>query len=388
MSGPWEKYKDEQPSQQGPWLKYAQQAAPSPTTPAALPPPVTYQASPGQQQAAFQAPEPGISGMLQRAEGRMENFVGGAPDAPVRDYTLSPERGALHMAQGVVQQQPLKVAKGALEAATVPSMFMGPESASVGKLGQGMEAAGAGLNTAKQTLTLGGRSGMLDQTVTKLLGKVADTAGLKPLASSTVREALPELASRFQQRASQTYKVVDQAVGGELQPVLDKLQQLSYDYKAAAAADPAQAKQIMANIIDTGIRKKELIQQAIQNGVPNAEKLIQVADKDWSQFKNLGRVGQTLKPAMNEVQQGGILNPQKFAGGVDRLNNAVTAGGTPRLVMGLGQDAANEIKTLAQKALTLEGRAQLAGKIGGYIAKGAGLGLVGGAAWDLFHGLL
>lgn len=315
----------------------------------------------------IKGPEPGLSGTLNRAEGKLESFVGGEPfSGGARDYLLSPERGALHMAQGAVQGDPWRVVKGALEAMTIPTLFVGPET----------KVASNAMEGAANVATKGGRARMLDQKALGVLNKIAEDSGLAKLDSGTVREGVTELASKFKDRAQAMYKPVDEAVQGNLKPLLKKIDEVREAMNQAV--DPEQKAKLADDLIELGARKKDAIARAIQNGVEDAERIIKRADQDWSQGKNIERLAQRFKSATGEIVDAGVTNAKKLANRLDAANNK-TRGKKSELVRALG-DKAEEMKDVARQALSRERTADVV-KTG--LKYGLGAAGVGGLGYGL-----
>lgn len=277
----------------------------------------------------------------------------------------SPILGPIHAAQGVVDKDPVRGAKkvvgGALETLTLPAAFVAPEA------GEAASKATVGIG---KNLTAGGRRQLLSQAVTKTLNNLVKTEGLQPIEAKTATEAVANLADQFRSRAKQIYQAVDKAVGGELQPVLDKIEDLGKAAKANRALDPEKADLLNAQRNELLQRKAELVQKAATNGVSDAEKAIDIADRDWTRYRALnGKVGQQIKTAAGEVRRGGHPDPKAFAVQVDRLNN------TGNLQKGLGGQTAEEVKSAAKSALKKE-----------KVASGVKKGLIGLGSGGVLYG--
>ena len=344
--------------------------------PIASPPPGPYPNTGPTEGAVIRGPQPGVAGFLNRAESSLEGMVRDQPEG-VKETMLSPERGVLHMAQGVAEGSPLRVAKGVLEAATLPTAFLGPESAGAGKVGKALEVGGEALSTAGSMVTKGRRAAMADRNVLNVLNDVAERSGLQRLAATTTREGIAELGSQFRTRASSVYQAVDKAVGGELQPVLDKMEDLRKAIKANAALDPEKATKFAEQLAGLGQQKGQLVARAAQAGVADAEQAIKIADRDWFQFRSLERASKNIKTASGEVRGSGIVTPGKLATAVDALENS------GKLSRALGAEGAKAVKDVARTALSRESFVRGAKTVGKYLLGG---GLLGGGLYKILGG--
>jgi hypothetical protein len=277
------------------------------------------------------------------------------------------------MAQGVAEGSPGRVVKGALEASALPAAFMGPGSA---KAGSALEAGGEALSTAGSMVTKGGRAAMADRNVLGVLNDVAERSGLQRLTSATMREGITELGGQFRQRAVGIYQAVDKAVGGELQPVLDKMEELRKAIKANAALDPEKAVKFGEQLAELGQQKGMLVARAARGGVADAVQAIKIADRDWFQFRSLERAAKNIKTASGEVRGGGLVTPGKLATAVDALENS------GKLVRALGAEGAEAVKDVARTALTRENFVAGAKKVGKYVLGGS----LGYELYNIFGG--
>jgi hypothetical protein len=191
---------------------------------------------------------------------------------------------------------------------------------------------------------------VLSQKVMETVQKTAQREGFQ-VTASTPREAVPELGSKYQARAKAAYQSVDKAVGGELQPVLDGIDETKMGIKANAALDPEKAASLREKLTGLETKKAALIQKAAANGVADADKVIKSADTDYARFKGLEAVGKQIKSASGEVRTGGLPDVKKYASAIDRLND------TGKLQKALPQEAA-ELKQHGIEALDRSAKAK------------------------------
>jgi hypothetical protein len=194
----------------------------------------------------------------------------------------------------------------------------------------------------------------LRENVVTNLREVAKRDGLPDLKATNVRDAVPELGSHLEARAKASYQSVDNALGGQFQPLLDEIVEVRQAISANKVLDPAKAKALTKELADLNRRKAAAIQQAEAAGVKGADNLIKVADRDWARFKALEKVHKKFKSASGAVRHGGEPNTGRFATVVDELNNSGV------LQFALGEEQAAKLVKSTSEHLSKTQQAKLA----------------------------
>lgn len=248
--------------------------------------------------------------------------------------------------------------EGAIKAAPKVAGAVGEAADTI--RGKGVQTAEAGVKAAQGDVTAttakasqaaaDAHPSVLSDKVMQTVQKTAQREGFQ-LTGSTPREAVPELADAYKDRAKAAYQSVDKAVGGELQPVLDGIDETKMGIKANAAIDPEKAASLRDKLTDLETKKAALIEKAAQNGVTDADKVIKTADTDYARFKGLEAVGKQIKTASGEVRTGGLPDVKKYASAIDRLND------TGKLQKALPHEAA-ELKQHGVEALDRSAQAK------------------------------
>lgn len=310
----------------------------------------------------------GIGGLTAYRLGKsLLDSAKGAADVPaaIKDINQSPDPTGTYL--GVAGKTAGQAGgQAALAAATGKAGELAPKAAGVvGEAadtlrGKGVEAAKQGVSTAQTEVAAttakatqaaaDAHPTVLSQKVMETVQKTAQREGFQ-VTGSTPREAVPELGSKYQARAKAAYQSVDKAVGGELQPVLDGIDETKMGIKANSAVDPEKAADLRTKLTSLETKKAALIQKAAANGVADADKVIKSADTDYARFKGLEAVGKQIKTASGEVRTGGLPDVKKYASAIDRLND------TGKLQKALPQEAA-ELKQHGVEALDRSAKAK------------------------------
>jgi hypothetical protein len=386
MPGPWEKYQTPQGAPSGPWAKYQQPTAPA--------------ATPAEEQNSISAKPTGAAQWLRDLEGDVR--YGGTTTLPGRilkkmgaqglnvgsqgnaDTVLqSTPLGPIHMAQGFAEKRPLHIAKGALETAELPLEFVGGPTA--GAVADAVPVAG---QIAKQTVKQSGRiikegaraiaeaprpSAKLTRRTLESVEKVASHEGIA-ITGKTPVEKLTSLSDGFIARAKPVYQQLDKAAGGNLQPLLDKLDQLPKAIEANSVVNPKLAEELGKELVEVQRRKAQVVAQLASQGVTDAEKMIAVADRNYARGKQIERLAKKAHTYAGKAQYNGKVNPEKFARSLD------TAKTIEQVEGGMSKQTMQEFTKHAQSALRqkknikrgLIGAGVLAGTTGvGAVAKNA-----------------
>lgn len=213
--------------------------------------------------------------------------------------------------------------------------------------------------------------------VIKTLNQVADQDGLPALKSTTARDAFEEIAQSYRNQGSALYKTVDDAVGGDLKPVLDGIEKVEKQIRINELKDPELAGKLNLERIKLENTKQALLKRAEANGVPNAQEIVDKGDKAWSQYRNAQRVSDVINRKAGEVTTGGHATAQDLAKGVDIANNSRKQ----ILQKAFGQSGAEAVKDTAKAALSRSNAVKTTGKIAGGLAGTTTVGAAGYAGY-------
>lgn len=340
-------------------------------------------------------------------------FLDRMSNQPLTSHTAATEAGLANVAQGVVQgvkgayntvMHPIDTVKGLAQlpaqAAQVPGAIK-DINASSDPLGTyadvaaktAGQAGGQALVAAATPAVLKG-VGKAVSAVTKLrdvpaaisadtvstLNNVATKEGLPTSTATTARDAAADLSKSFISRAKSTYKVVDDAVGGDLKPVQEKISSLRTAIRVNQSVNPDLADKYTGQLAEQQETLKGLVEKAKANGVPDADRLMDTADKDYSRGKAMEKVQKGVATPSGLAKMNGHPHPGGFANAIDRLER------TGVLQKALGPEATDQLVQNAKAGLARTrtvGKATTAAK---YIAGGVGAGIVGKAAIDALSG--
>lgn len=212
------------------------------------------------------------------------------------------------------------------------------------------------------------------------LNKVAKAEGLPESAATTARDAAGDLSKNFIDRAKSSYKVVDDAVGGDLKPVQEKITDLQKAIRVNKNVNPELADKFTTQLADQQQTLADLVEKAKASGVPDADKLMAAGDKDYSRGMAMKKVQSGVATASGQAKMGGHPHPGGFASQVDRLER------TGVLQKALGPDVTAEIVQNAKTGLSRTRTIGAAKTVGKAVVYTAGAGLVGKLAVDALAG--
>jgi hypothetical protein len=262
--------------------------------------------------------------------------------------------GPIHVAQGIAEKRPLHAAKGLLETAELPLEFVGGPVANkaAGALAKGAEVA----SRVRPSATLTKR-------MIASVEKVASHEGIAVTGKTPV-EKLTSLSSGFVSRAKTVYQQLDKAAEGNLQPLLDSIEETKHAIQAQKNLDPEKAAKLAKELARLEGQKATTIARLKQNGVADAEKLLHEADRNYARGKQIERLAKKAVTHSGNAQFGGKVNPEKFARSLD------TAKTIEQVEGGLGKQTMLEFTDSAQKALKTKQRLKYAA--GGAALAGGG----------------
>ncbi len=256
-----------------------------------------------------------------------------------------------------------QVAKSAAIGAAIPAVAEGLTS-----------VAGSAIKAVKNYLQV---PQAISQDVVTTLNKVAQTEGLPAVKATTAREGLDELQQGFMNKAKAQYKVVDDAVGGDLKPVQEKIQQLQKSIRVNQTINPELADKQTAQLAEQQLNLKGLVEKARKNGVGNADQLMKEADKAYSQAMATKKVADGVKTASGVSKMGGHPHPGGFSSQVDRLQK------TGLLQRALGEEGANDMIQNATEGLQQAKKVAAAKSVAKKVAVRTGEGaLIGAGAYE------
>jgi hypothetical protein len=164
------------------------------------------------------------------------------------------------------------------------------------------------------------------------LNNVAQREGLGELDATDARGVTKELQQKFQARAKAGYAKVDEAVGGNLKPVQQKIYDLEDRIAANEKVNPGQAAKDTEELAVQRGELKALVEQAKNNGVPDAEDVMKAADADYKRGTlgksaiKMNRLVKTATPAadvapgkVNVSSMRSMANQLERSGELDKL---------------------------------------------------------------------
>lgn len=359
--------------------------------------------------APAQAAAPAPKGMLDTAADYYQKMA----DQPITDHTSATMAGVGTVGQGIVQgvqglintvRHPIDTAKGLAavpsQAAQVPGAIKDinasadPAGTYAKVAGQTAGQAGgqalvaAATPTAAKVITkpvgaairavsnLRDIPAALSADTVETLNKVAAKEGLPPTTATTARDAAAEMSQNFINRAKATYKVVDDAVGGDLKPVQEKIQDLNKSIRVNKNMNPELADKQTAQLAEQQNTLQGLVEKAKAAGVTDADRIMTAADKDYSKGMAMKKVQSGVATASGQAKMGGHPHPGGFASQIDRLER------TGVLQRALGQDATDAMVENAKTGLS---RTRTVGTAK-TVAKVAVGGALAGKAIDVLSG--
>jgi hypothetical protein len=274
---------------------------------------------------------------------------------------------------GKLWQGTKDVAGGGLQAATIPSAFVAPESseaienagnAVVSGTGKAINAAKKpfslkavteALQNSKQSIQDGLQSNLQDiqsgfhDSIRDLFDSVAEKAGVQPKPAQSLNDIAANTAAAVKAKASALYKTLDNAVGGtRFQTFDEQLGNVKRALRNSAGIDPDADGRLVERINALEDAKAQALEQAKAKGV--APNLIHEANATHRQAMALEDLSKHLQASMSglraDVAQGlpaGVkaapeaLSPAKLAPRANRLY------GTGRLQQALGDDHADDL---------------------------------------------
>jgi hypothetical protein len=303
----------------------------------------------------------------------------------VADFMGSIPLGALKMMKGGAeylnpQATPGKawqgvkdVTSGGLQAATIPSAFVAPESgeaiegagnAVVSGTGKAINAAKKpfslkavteALQKSKQSIQDGLQSNLQDiqsgfhDSIREVFDSVAEKAGVQPKPAQSLNDIAANTAAAIKAKASALYKTLDNAVGGtRFQTFDEQLGNVKRALRNSAGIDPDADGRLVERINALEDAKAQALEQAKAKGVdPN---LIHEANATYRQGSALEDLSKHLQASMSglraDVAHGlpaGVkaapeaLSPAKLAPRANRLYS------TGRLQQAVGDDHADDL---------------------------------------------
>jgi hypothetical protein len=371
MAGPWEDYKPQAPAQEdGPWADFQPPAAPREQDSISAKPTGAGQWLRDLEADVRYGGTTTLPGRILKKMGAQGLNVGsqGNADTVLQSTPLGP----IHAAQGFAEKRPLQVAKGLLETAELPLEFVGGPTA--GAVADAIPVAG---QIAKQTVKQGARaiaeaprpSAKLTRRVLESVDKVANHEKI-PVAGKNLPERLTSLSQGFISRAKTVYQQLDKAADGNLQPLLDTIEETKHAIQAQKNLDPEKAAKLAKELARLEGQKASTIARLTQNGVTDAEKVLREADRNYARGKQIERLSKKALTHAGEAQYGGKVNPEKFARSLDTAKTVAEVEG------GLGKQTMKEFTKSAQKALSTKKNLKRAGI--GLVATGALSGIGGG----------
>jgi hypothetical protein len=371
MAGPWEDYKPQAPAQEdGPWADFQPPAAPREQYSISAKPSGAGQWLRDLEADVRYGGTTTMPGRILKKMGAQGLNVGsqGNADTVLQSTPLGP----IHAAQGFAEKRPLHAAKGILETIELPLEFVGGPTA-----GAVADAIPVAAQIAKQTVKQGARaiaeaprpSAKMTRRLLESVDKAATHEGLVATGKN-LPEKLTSLSNGFVGRAKEVYKQLDKAADGNLQPLLDSIEETKHAIEAQKNVDPKKAAKLAKELTRLEGQKTATIAKMTQNGVADAEKLLREADRNYARGKQIERLAKKSITHSGQAQFGGKTNPEKFARSLDTANTIAEVEG------GIGKRTMKEFTTAAQKALNTKKRLKYTGI--GLAATGALSGIGGG----------
>jgi hypothetical protein len=233
----------------------------------------------------------------------------------------------------------------------------------------GAKLSGAMAPVTERVGLMGPQAKLADRTI-KTLSKTAEKEGFE-YAPKNVPEAFSTLSEQYRKRAKSVYKTIDDAVGGEFQPVNDKVRDLRDAVKEQSAVDPKYADALKEDLAKAETRKAEVLQQAKDSGVQNVEQILKKADSDYFKHKTLEKLTSKVTNASGTIREGNKPNVSRFTTILDNEK------GKLQVEKSLGKDSLAELQQHAGNALKTTKRLKKAGKAAKWI--GGPAAALGGA---------
>lgn len=281
----------------------------------------------------------------------------------VGDFIASLPLGLLEAAQGASQLAPevlggpkgqtvrgLKnVAGGILKAAQEPLAFVAPEETPLSEEGLAADAASA---AAKATAPVGKAAAatkavftdipkQTESKVINAIGNFAEDSGFERGEADTLKGAVSDLASKFQQRAQSVYKELDEDAPG-FQELRDKIGSL----KTAYRVDPAKANEIGAELKTAQENMDNLLD-------PGQRAQWKIADSDYARYKALQRVQGKASNAATDLTSDALQDVGKLQSGMQALGNRMSRGNPIDVLHRAFGDDAGAIREIVQDAANL-----------------------------------
>lgn len=212
-----------------------------------------------------------------------------------------------------------------------------------------------------------------------VLGDVADSASVKPSASS-VRDSAGSLADAVTKKAKGLFQTIDDATDGELTNVQNKIRNVDMKLRGIAGTDDAAEEKLLNQKSNLEESLDNVMELAKQNGVDPS-----VADNaraSWKQASALNDLDTAVKGSTfgDSIHAPEVVNPKKL---VDRLQKLDDNG---RLQEAIGEDGADTLIGHAYDALKSSNRRTTAGKVAKIVGIGGGVLGGGDALLGALHG--
>lgn len=239
-----------------------------------------------------------------------------------------------------------------------------------------VKSVGSAIRSVKNWMDV---PGAISKDAVGVLQDVSRKEGLPAITSDTARDATAELSRNFVGRAKAQYKTVDDAVDGDLGPVLDDVRDLKT--KIARNVDPEVGDKLTDQLKEKQALLGQLVERAKINGVQDADKIIASADQDYARGMAMRKVSDGVKTASGVVKMNGDPHPGGFASQIDRLYNKGV------LQRALGDEGSQAMQQTARAGLDQAQKVAAAKKVAGRTAAAAGLGAVSAGSYELYKTL-
>jgi hypothetical protein len=263
--------------------------------------------------------------------------------------------------QGRTWQGVKDLVGGGLKAMTVPAAFVAPEASAVSEEGLLNDAANiASKVTPPVGKVISGVKALATDIPAKVeskllatLSDLADTEGLTAPTATNIKEAIPQLADQFKQRAQGVYQKLDEAAPG-FQDLKDKIAQYTQAVKANLHTDPNKADELASSLQSAKTAMSELLDDG-----QKAE--WKAADQDWSRYKALQTVSSKTSKSAEDLTDPALTSVDKLGSATQQLTNSVRKGNPIDLLSkAFGPDHAGEIRAAVQEGLDMASHSQAA----------------------------
>ena len=220
------------------------------------------------------------------------------------------------------------------------------EGAEAGAAGGLLSGAGAGIKAIRGALSDAGIQPALQGSIRSILSDVANKAGVPEPTALSIRDAVQNVSDGVKSKASDLYKALDTASGGQAQRFRDAAKNVSDQLSRIVGLDDDKEAELLQKQTEIDTAHKDMLDRLKAAG--HDPKMLKDADAAWkhqsalSDLSNAVRQSTTgLRPELAKTAAGATspeaINAKTLFAKVNRLNDS------GRLAQAIGKDNADSL---------------------------------------------